>query len=885
MIASEERQRSWIPVAAHYQRILIRTISPDEGVEGMRTLNLKFLAGLTVSGVVLGAGVIGLHELQAGRSAGWLLKKAGAAEKKGDLSRARSHLERYLAYKPKDIDALARYGQLLDETAKSPRERLKALLTLEQVLRREPTRQHLRRRIVDLDLDLERPTDAKWHLEILRKNKPDDGELEHLTARAILAERTYADAVPWYEKAIEHAPGRIKAFEELADLFRSRLNKPTQADAIMDRLVRENDRSAQAYISRWRYRKAHHLDDADEDAAKAETLAPDDPDVILAVASEAIDRREVEKARSALSRGEALAPLETRIYQARAALEREDGQLDDAVAALKRGIGKSPDDSIMLHWDLVNLLIDLGRHDAAAQALAEIERNSLAQALGNYVRARLPMAARHWALAQKELEKARPAIADVPDWSNHLARLDLDLALCADRLGNPDQRITALRRVVEASSENVGVRRLLAESLASSGQIDQAILEYERIVARDPDSWPALARLLLNRTLREQPDHRNWTALDQALARANLARPESVEIAILRAEALTVRGHIDEARDLLETTRKAHPDWVEPWVSLALLNRRLDDREGASRLLDEAQERLGDHVELALARLLIAMADPEDTRRRQQVDALEAEREQFDQADRRTLGIALANAYNRLGQDAETDRIWDRLARENPDDLEIRLARLDRALRSGDKPAIESALAEVRRIEGQGGDMGAFGEARWLILKARKGNTKAVTQARALLERLAQRRPDWPPLVLARAEADDLAGYRDQAMDGYLKAFNLGLRNTEICRRAAELLTSARRFDEADRLIRALEEQVPLTGDLRRLAGGLALQQHDEGRALETARKAVEEGSKDSKDHLWLARVLWAVDRKNEVEPVLRQAMALAPGGPNRDWP
>ncbi len=846
----------------------------------MRKLNLRFLAGLTVTGLVLGAGVVGMHELQARRSAGWLLKRAETAETKGDLKQAQTYLERYLAYRPTDDQALARYAQLLDQTAQTPRERLRAVLALEQALRRQPDREDLRLRIAELDLALDRPTDAQWHLEILRKNQPDDGELESLTAQALVAERKYAEAAPWYDKAIEHDPSRIEASVELADLYRSRLSKPTRADAVMDRLVSTNARSAPAYLARWRYRKAHGLEGAAEDAKQAESLEPENPEVILAVAAEAMSQRDLETARQILTRGESQAPQEARIYQVRASLEREAGNTDAAVEALERGLQAVKDGAVGLRWDLVNLLIDTGQSAEAARALAEMERSSsLAPALRNYARARLPMADRHWAQAEPELEKARPALAEVPVWANHLARLDLDLAFCAERLGSPDRRIAALRRVAEASPESRNAGQLLAEALASSGQTERAIAAYQRLVVRDPDSWPALGRLLLNRVLREPPDRRNFSALDQALAQAERAQPGSVEVTILRAETLVARGQTEAARTLLEATRQAHPDRVEPWVSLALLDRQ-HDREGALRLLDEAQNRLGDHVEIALVRLMIAHSDPDRAQALPQVEALEATLPKWPQADRRTLGIALANARSRLGQNAEAQRLWDRLAREYPDDLEIGLVRLDRALRSGDDPRIEQALGEVQKIEGPGGDLGAFGQARWWILKARKGQTQAIEKARALLDRLARSRPDWPPLVLARAEIDDLAGDREPAMNGYLRAFDLGLRSTEACRRAVELLSQAGRFDEADRLVRALEEQAPLTGDLRRLASGLALQQHDSGRALETARQAVEEGSQDPKDHLWLARVLWATDHKTEVEPVLRQALTLDPKAP-----
>ena len=101
-----------------------------------------------------------------------------------------------------------------------------------------------------------------------------------------------------------------------------------------------------------------------------------------------------------------------------------------------------------------------------------------------------------------------------------------------------------------------------------------------------------------------------------------------------------------------------------------------------------------------------------------------------------------------------------------------------------------------------------------------------------------------------------------------------------MIRRAVELLYQAQRYDEADQLLGKLREQTPLTGDLRRLSEDLTLRTHGPVPAIDSARKAVAAGSRDCRDYLWLAQLLSTAGKEAEVEPLLRQAVALADGSP-----
>src|SRR5437588_12715053 len=105
-----------------------------------KTLNVKYLGCCLGICLVLGTGVHFLHAFQVQRNAGSLLTQARASEDKGDLSQAAEYYNRYLGFAPGDTDARARFGLLLahERFSSSAKIRVRALLVLDEVLRREP---------------------------------------------------------------------------------------------------------------------------------------------------------------------------------------------------------------------------------------------------------------------------------------------------------------------------------------------------------------------------------------------------------------------------------------------------------------------------------------------------------------------------------------------------------------------------------------------------------------------------------------------------------------------------------------------------------------------------------------------------------------------------
>ena len=85
-----------------------------------------------------------------------LLWQANRVEEEGRSADAARYLVRYLEFVPKDVDSLARLGELREKLAITPRQHAGAFMIFEKVLRADPSRTEVRRKSVRLAMDLGR---------------------------------------------------------------------------------------------------------------------------------------------------------------------------------------------------------------------------------------------------------------------------------------------------------------------------------------------------------------------------------------------------------------------------------------------------------------------------------------------------------------------------------------------------------------------------------------------------------------------------------------------------------------------------------------------------------------------------------------------------------
>ena len=114
------------------------------------------------------------------------------------------------------------------------------------------------------------------------------------------------------------------------------------------------------------------------------------------------------------------------------------------------------------------------------------------------------------------------------------------------------------------------------------------------------------------------------------------------------------------------------------------------------------------------------------------------------------------------------------------------------------------------------------------------------------------------------AQISDSQGDEESAISDYKEAINLGELDPGTISHTVALLYQRRRFTEADRLIRRLQEQQsPFSTDITRLAAEVSLQLNDTERALALVTKAALT-STDPNEHVWAGRILSALGRNDE---------------------
>jgi tetratricopeptide (TPR) repeat protein len=188
-----------------------------------------------------------------------------------------------------------------------------------------------------------------------------------------------------------------------------------------------------------------------------------------------------------------------------AQLERESGNLEGSVAALKRALSLNPQDTIVATL----LAADLTQLGRASEAVALLEP---------------------WA------SRAEP---------------DLDVlvtrALAASRLGRADEALAALERARELDPSSARVLVALGSVRLSAGQRDEARTAFEQALAQNPQAAQAESALAIMAGEDGRMDEAR-----QRFARALAMDPVEAGKLLALAAHLASRGRRDEARGLLE---------------------------------------------------------------------------------------------------------------------------------------------------------------------------------------------------------------------------------------------------------------------------------------------------------------------------------------------
>lgn len=868
----------------------------DDSVEDLapdarcRPINYRFLLAFAAIVGLVTYGASALHDYQMRRMAGALLARAEQARAEGNLPDAVMNLRRYLNLVPDDDDAKTDLALALDELAETPRQHYQAFVVYEELLRRDKDRSGIRRNLIDILMDFGRYGDAIFHLRFLLHSAPNDPELLSLLAECYDGSRKNSEAVAAYEAAIKAAPRRTDNYAALARILNDRLKRPEDAENVLDRLVAANPASHESYLARAEFRvERGNLKAAVLDARRALQLAPQAHNVLLlaatilsAGAESGVDedffnvpeiRTRLETALQSVPAKETPSgggtPIRTRLIEAVVQLDRLLGRTDEAERRLRAELEAEPD-NMALAWLLADILSSQEKVDAARAEVERLRQQKADPTLIAYLEGRIAMIEQDWVTAIDKLEDLRSAWIQRADVQAHL---NLHLGECYRQLGHTERELAAFQRAAEANAYSPRAHIGVASAAARLGRLDVALFHYGQ-AADQPRVRGRIARLTLQQTMKMPPEERDWQKVENAIDAAAREPTSVTEALLLRAGLLIYRDQREQARGLLERAVQRRPQDAELWVALAELYDQNGNTEAAYKTLQQAEEKLGRRISLALG-WIQHWAKRGGDEAIAALERLQKEQARFDEVQRLQLLQGLAAAYEFLGDNGQAEQLWLEVAERSPNHLIAWRRLLEFAFREGSAEKIRTRLAEIRHIEGENGIHWRLGEARAAMLRARAGDGKALEEAEQFLEQVASQIPNSPRVALAFGELYEAQGKDDLAITRYLEVLEREGRNPQTVSRVVRLLYRRRRYYEAEQVIRNFQKGAPaeLTEDIGRLAAAVSLRTKDYDRALEFARQAVADRASDYRDHIWLGQVLQAAKRPAEAEKSFRNAV------------
>jgi tetratricopeptide (TPR) repeat protein len=890
-------------------------------------INWRFLLLMSAASAVCLVAVHFAHGWQVRRQAGAFLHQADVARDASppDAEREIAYLRRYLMARPAETDVRERLGRAMCKHAKKGGEILEAYLVVQDTLRRDPARDNLRRFAIDFAMPIGMHAEALSDIEVLLARRPNDGELEGLKAKCLVAAKKYKESEEWYRRAVEHRPDLVEAYPGYAAVLRLELKKGEDADQVVARMLKANPRNFRAQLlvaEYWRSfwglgqnavaaakavaaeqklpPEARVSDAIARATAEAQTLAPDELGVVLAVADVA-RFRSYELARAAkpdeakaafaesyriLKAGLAKHPKAPALYLAMAALEAETKQEKEPVAVVRDGIAAIPDEPGLVAA-LLDYQIRAGEAKGAQETLDGLKAKGLPAAQAELQQGRILMLRGEWVEASLTLDHVRKTS---PDNAALARQANLFLGRCYEQLGVLDRRLDAFKQAVPGDTTDslwVPAQLGVAEAQAALGMTDEALNAYRLLQTRGlAVAWLQVARIELVKALQTPADKKpDWTATEDAVKAAEAVLPKDAEVRILRATLLSLQGKGGEARKRLESLKAERPKDAAVWVALAAQDQRDGNPYAALATLAAAEAAAGDSpaIRLARARLWVETKEPELERK---LEGLAGNAEKLTPAQQRSLARGLAELSAAIPGPLGA-KLWDRVAALQPHDVGAQLVRFDLELVSKDDVEVKDrklreVLGEVRRIVGEAGGSTRLAKAIYLIWRAQnKKEMAGLDEAAALLDGLERERATWARVAFAQGLVSDLRGDARSALARYQKAVEYGESSPAALRRLMELLRAAGKFEEAAAILQKLPKASVADGDVQRVAAEVSLRTNNPSQAEAYADKAVSDKSTDPAEFIWQGQIYYGVGAKAKAEASFRKATALRPESPD----
>lgn len=862
-------------------------------------INFRFLAILSATVLLVSIGLFFMYRWQTVRKAEQFLLQARAAQADGDSREAARLYARCVHRFPDSAEVQAEFADSLLEIGNLQQ----AFFRYENSLRLKGDQPKVRKNLVEMALLLDRASDAKTHLvNYLIPAETTNPEFQWLLGLCEQKLASFDKALEQFQSVVEIQPGEPRFAASLANLLTDRFARSAEARQVLDTLVAHDGSNAQSLLVRgqWLYNQARLglestsensrslLDAAWADAQAARQFEPQTPAIAILVANIAKERMDSEEARQVLTEAIQANPEVSQLYMTFAELEMQGGNLNQAATHLRQGLEQLPKNSELL-WNLVRLEIALDNLDSAAELTRELRGQSYPEPPLRFLDAQLMMKAGRWREAADQLEAVRSQF----DRSRGLlGEADFMLATCYRQMGNSDQELVSLRRAVSNTPSWMAPRAALAAALSRSGRNGEAITEYGKVIRQSTPNVPLAAALELAQLLLvdgySRGDKADWTPLMELIEVVQSIPEATASVSILKAELLAAQGKLPEAEAELQSSLQLDAASAKTHQALVSLFIRIREWDRAEQAIAEARKAIGDspwiQIEQARAHILRNGSQFD----LDLLDQLAQPSTDWQEENSRELAEGFSSIFLSLGEYERAERQAMVVADSayGRSNLSTQQLLFEIALRGKDLEVIDKALSRVGDIEGNAA-VWRLGSAIRLVIEAEQIPDEQTEQREALfskaLNHLAEAsglRPAWSKIPQLQGEIYDRQKNPELAVRQYMNAIDLGERNPKIVSRVLFLLTNQGRYQEADKVVRAMQErQVPFSNELTKLATQVSLKLENYDRALVFASDLTAQADRPA-DHVWLGQIYASTNRLPEAEEQFRSVIDLQPENP-----
>ncbi|QDT62895.1 tetratricopeptide repeat protein [Calycomorphotria hydatis] len=843
----------------------------------MKRFNWKFLAILAVVVLVCAGATHAVHLMQVDRVEATLKKRAVSLEET-DSSAALKYFNQYLLLVPDDHEVRAKVANLTIEQANSQNDYMAAFRHFEQLLRSEPERTRERRQLIELLLQLGRFKDAEYHTDILAEvdanlRETGDAEIEFLRGVCAQGRKKYDRAEEYLRQAIDGGYREVQAYGYLANLLDNELNKSERAEEVLDEMVAARPQDPEAYLTRAGYRLGKtDYSGARKDARRAESFEGDQTEVALVLAQVAVS----DSSTTTEDRDEVLArlkaaieevPEDGRLYRLAARLEVAAGNPERATELLQHGHRVVPGD-LFLSLLLADILISTDQISEANAIVEQLRSNLQASAYVSFLEGTIASREdRHVEATnfyQEAIKKSQPG--------SKLALLSRErLANALREIGDADQRIAELKRLIELDPTETDAIFELAETLQSEGRRDEALKTY-RLAGDGPQAALGIARLLVDDFRSSPRSDAAFAEASHALDRAAVLGANSVAVGLMRVDLMLARGDTQKAIDLLEQLRKANPDAGLVRLATARLFLRNRQWERFDKAL--AQPMPNPTLEVQRRSLLaVALAARNTGQMASSFDVLAEGMDKFPKRDQAALHDLFSQLLIARG---EQDAGWEQLkqaAELVPDSLDYQFRIALRALKT-DKELAEQALGEIERIEGAEGPHTLAVQVAGELVDPETDIAAVRQELKRKLDLATSQRPAWDyPYVLTGRMHERLENTEATA-EAYRRAIELGNRDVSVMQTTLNLLWQLKRYDETESLLAMVRQDLnpAVSQQMDRAVAEASVRALDFERGLDLAKQA---GSAiDSPaGRVWLAQMQASAGQTDEAKETLQHAV------------